>query len=179
MIYAGQFYNNISDALWCQSANNGSNIGLLYYPNGTQVPSFNGNFSLGSILLPAFSNFTITMTWIPPSFTPQTNQGYYQCCRLCEQTFGSSIPLNSISSPYTFAGIDPGTYCIVGLDRIYGREVASLGTGITTTLSSGKLCYILIITIIILFSHYLQHPLHLSVMSLYHQLRQGSDYIMG
>ena len=44
MIYAGQFYvldknnDSIFDALWCQSANNGSNIGLWYYPNGTQVP---------------------------------------------------------------------------------------------------------------------------------------------
>ena len=50
MIYAGQFFDidknsdGISDALWCQSANSGSNIGLWYYPNGTQVPLFNGNF---------------------------------------------------------------------------------------------------------------------------------------
>ena len=46
MIYAGQFFdidkNNdgINDALWCQSANNGSDIGLWYYPNGTQIPLF-------------------------------------------------------------------------------------------------------------------------------------------
>ena len=50
MIYAGQFFDvdknrdNISDALWCQSANSGSNVGLWYYPNGTQVPLFDGNF---------------------------------------------------------------------------------------------------------------------------------------
>ena len=50
MIYAGQLYdvdkNNDStiDVLWCQSANNGSDIGLWYYPNGTQVPLFTGNF---------------------------------------------------------------------------------------------------------------------------------------
>ena len=50
MIYAGQFFSSdrnndgIYDFLWCQSANNGSNIGLWYYPNGTQVPLFNGNF---------------------------------------------------------------------------------------------------------------------------------------
>ena len=54
MIYGGQFYdvdrNNDStnDALWCQSANNGSNIGLWYYPDGTQIPLFTGNFGIGS-----------------------------------------------------------------------------------------------------------------------------------
>ena len=53
MIYGGQFYaldkNNdgTNDALWCQSANNGSNIGLWYYPNGTQVPLFDGTFEDG------------------------------------------------------------------------------------------------------------------------------------
>ena len=47
IIYAGQFHNGdrngdgTDDYLWCQSANNGSNIGLWYYPNGTQVPLFN------------------------------------------------------------------------------------------------------------------------------------------
>ena len=113
------------------------------------------------------------MTWIPPSFTPQTYQGYRQCCRQCNQTFGPTILSNSsISSPYTFTGIDPGTYCFVGLNGIYGNNTIVLGAENTTTLSSGKLCYIIIFTIIMSFSHYLQHPLHLSVISLYHQLRQ-------
>ena len=55
MIYAGQFYDidqdddsqGINDALWCQSANSGSDIGVWYYPNGTQVPLFTGNFTEG------------------------------------------------------------------------------------------------------------------------------------
>ena len=53
MIYAGQFFdvdqNNdgTNDALWCQSANNGSDIGVWYYPNDTQVPLFTGNFTDG------------------------------------------------------------------------------------------------------------------------------------
>ena len=46
MIKANDFYdvdqnndhNNINDALWCQSANNSTNIGVWYYPNGSQVP---------------------------------------------------------------------------------------------------------------------------------------------
>ena len=114
------------------------------------------------------------MTWTGPSFAPPTYQGFHQCRRQCEQTLGLTIFTNSsISSPYTFTGIDPGTYCIIGLNGIYGNEPANLGNRITTTLSSGKLCYIIISTIIILLSHYLQHPLHLSVISLSHQLRQG------
>ena len=79
------------------------------------------------------------MTWTLP-FVPQTYQGYRHCRRLCEMKFGSNVPSNSsISSPYTFTGIDPGTYCIVGLNGIYGSEPASLSTGIGNTLSSGKL----------------------------------------
>ena len=97
------------------------------------------------------TNTTITMTWTPPSFAPQTYQGYRQCRRLCEQTFDPTIFFDSTSSPYTFTGIDPGTYCIVGLNGIYGSDVISLSVSsrVTTTLSSGK--YILIFIIIMLF----------------------------
>ena len=84
------------------------------------------------------TNTTITMTWTLPSFAPQIYQCYYQCRRLCEQSFGPGIHFDSISSPYTITGIDPGTYCIVGLIGIYGNEPAGLGTRIATTLSSGK-----------------------------------------
>ena len=63
MIYAGQFYdihlnndsNNINDALWCQSANSGSDIGVWYYPNGTQVLLFTGAFDDSSAKSPLFS----------------------------------------------------------------------------------------------------------------------------
>ena len=114
------------------------------------------------------------MIWISPSFAPPSYyNGFRQCHRLCEQTLRPIIHTNSsISSPYTFTGIDPGTYCIVGLNGIYDSDTIVLGAENTTTLSSGKLCCILIFTIIVLFSYYLQHPLHLSVISLYHQLRQ-------
>ena len=53
MIYAGQFYNidqnkdGTNDALWCQSANNGSNIGLWYYPDSNKVPLYSGKFEDG------------------------------------------------------------------------------------------------------------------------------------
>ena len=62
MIYATQFYNvdqnhdpnNTNDALWCQSANNSTN-GVWYYPNGTEVPLFDGDFTDASAPSPVFS----------------------------------------------------------------------------------------------------------------------------
>ena len=93
------------------------------------------------ILTLTSTNTTITMTWTSSSFTPQAYKGFYLCRRLCEQTLGPTIHTNSsISSPYSFTGIDPGTYCIVGLNGKYGIDQYGLGTGIITTLSSfGKL----------------------------------------
>ena len=85
------------------------------------------------------TNTTITMTWTL-SFVPQAYQGYRQCHRLCKQTFGPTILTNSsISSPYTFTGIDPGTYCIVGLNGTYGINEVCLDTRNTTTLLTGKI----------------------------------------
>jgi hypothetical protein len=62
MIQGSQFYdvdiiNNdgVNDALYCQSANNSSNIGVWYYPNGTQVPLFTGGFLDSSAPNPIFS----------------------------------------------------------------------------------------------------------------------------
>ena len=61
LIHGGQFYDTdlnsdgVNDALWCQSANNGSDIGLWYYPNGTQVPLFAGDFKDNSAPIPVFS----------------------------------------------------------------------------------------------------------------------------
>ena len=61
IMYAGQFYyvyqngDGTDDDLWCQSANDGSNIGLFYYPNGTQVPLFTGKFSHSNISHSIFS----------------------------------------------------------------------------------------------------------------------------
>ena len=61
MIYAGEFFDvnqngdGTTDGLWCQSANNDSNIGLWYYPNGNQVPLFTGAFDDSSAPSPVFS----------------------------------------------------------------------------------------------------------------------------
>ena len=112
------------------------------------------------------TNTTITITRTSPSFAPQTYQGYCQCCRLCEQTLGPTILSNSsILSPYTFTGIGPGTYCIVGINGTCGIDQVYLDTRNTTTLSSGKVHIIHPhIDNIMLFSHYLQHLLHLLVI---------------
>ena len=63
MIKANDFYdvdqnkdlNNINDALWCQSANTGSNIGVWYYPNGNQVPLTTKTFDNHTNPSPVFS----------------------------------------------------------------------------------------------------------------------------
>ena len=63
MIRANQFYNadqdndpnNTIDALWCQSASTSFNIGVWYYPDGTEVPLFDGDFTDPSAPSPVFS----------------------------------------------------------------------------------------------------------------------------
>lgn len=61
MIYASQFHDTdfsgdvFNDALYCQSANNGSDIGVWYYPNGTQVPLFAGPIHNNLASRPLFS----------------------------------------------------------------------------------------------------------------------------
>ena len=61
IIKAGQFYDvdqdndTITDALWCQSANSSSNIGVWYYPDGNEVSLFDGDFTDSSAPSPVFS----------------------------------------------------------------------------------------------------------------------------
>ena len=86
MIYGGQFTHvdknsdDIVDALWCQSANNGSDIGLWYYPNGTQVPLFTGNFGINNNApSPLFSKrFTGQIALARNRGLPK-NEGLYTC----------------------------------------------------------------------------------------------------
>ena len=84
MIYAGQFYNddsdNTVDALWCQSANNGSDIGLWYYPNGTQVPLFTGNFDINNAApSPVFSKRLTGQIALARKASILGNEGLYTC----------------------------------------------------------------------------------------------------
>ena len=83
MIYAGQFYtfddngDGIFDALWCQSANNGSDIGLWYYPDGTQVPLHSG--SLYSVPSPIFSKRFTGQIALGRSLGLLGYEGLYTC----------------------------------------------------------------------------------------------------
>ena len=55
MIPANYFFdidknnNNLNDGLWCQSARNESNIGVWYYPNGSQVSAIDDSSPLHSV----------------------------------------------------------------------------------------------------------------------------------
>ena len=61
MIYGRLFHDSdvnddgTLDALWCQSANSGTDIGVWYYPNGTQVLLFTGEFGNDSVPSPIYS----------------------------------------------------------------------------------------------------------------------------
>ena len=87
MIYGGQFYNidknndvsNVNDALWCQSANNGFDIGLWYYPDGTQVPLFNGAFDNSSAPSPIFSKRFTGQIALARNGGLQGYEGLYTC----------------------------------------------------------------------------------------------------
>ena len=153
-ITSGLSYGDTYDFFIVSYGSEGSTVLPSYHSNTTtltfsseylneNVKLNNINYFLLGIPFVTFmitsTNTTITMTWTSPLFAPQTYQGYRQCRRLCEQNFGPNILSNSISSPYIFIGIDPGIYCIVGLNGIYGSELAGLGTRIATTLSSGKI----------------------------------------
>ena len=85
MIYAGQFYNTdlnsdgTNDALWCQSANDDSDIGLWYYPNGTQVPLFNRTFDDSNIPRPIFSKRFTGQIALARSRGLSGYEGLYTC----------------------------------------------------------------------------------------------------
>uniref|UniRef100_A0A1X7SR05 Fibronectin type-III domain-containing protein n=1 Tax=Amphimedon queenslandica TaxID=400682 RepID=A0A1X7SR05_AMPQE len=87
MIYAGQFYdkdedndaNDTTDALWCQSANNVTNIGVWYYPNGTEVPLFDGEFGDPSAPSPLFSKRFSGQIALARSDGLSGYEGLYKC----------------------------------------------------------------------------------------------------
>ena len=88
MIYASQFYdadqnndvNDITDALWCQSANvSRSNIGVWYYPNGTEVPLFDGNFGNTSAPSPVYSRRFFGQIALARNGGLSGYEGLYKC----------------------------------------------------------------------------------------------------
>uniref|UniRef100_A0A1X7TGW4 Ig-like domain-containing protein n=1 Tax=Amphimedon queenslandica TaxID=400682 RepID=A0A1X7TGW4_AMPQE len=87
MIYASQFYdqnednddNDINDALWCQSANGVTNIGVWYYPNGTEVPLFDGPIDDSSAPSPVFSKRFSGQIALARSGGLSGYEGLYKC----------------------------------------------------------------------------------------------------
>ena len=86
IIYAGQFFDidkntdGNNDALWCQSANSGSDIGLWYYPNNTQVPLFTGDFgSNNGAPSPLFSKRFTGQIALARKAGLSANEGLYSC----------------------------------------------------------------------------------------------------
>ena len=87
MIKAGEFYNvnrnkdpsGINDALWCQSANNITNIGVWYYPNGTEVPLFDGDFTDESAPSPVFSKRFSGQIALARRAGLGNHEGLYKC----------------------------------------------------------------------------------------------------
>ena len=83
MIYAGQFFavdeniDGTDDALWCQSANNSSDIGLWYYPNGTQVFLHTGSFESGPS--PIFSKRSTGQIALARKAGLSSYEGLYTC----------------------------------------------------------------------------------------------------
>ena len=65
--------------MWCQSANNGSDIGLWYYPNGTQVPLFTGLFDDSNIPHPIFSKRFTGQIALARSIGLSGYEGLYTC----------------------------------------------------------------------------------------------------
>ena len=86
-VKGGQFYNSdrtmdgVNDALWCQSANNVTNIGVWYYPNGTEVPLFSGPLNSSLAPSPVFSKrFSGQIALVRRGRIDGSNvQGLYQC----------------------------------------------------------------------------------------------------
>ena len=80
MIYAGQFFDGDAnndgtfDDLWCQSANNGPNIGQWYYPDGTVVPF--GNFDAQ---IPTYSKRFPGQIALARKFGLSGYEGLYTC----------------------------------------------------------------------------------------------------
>ena len=115
MIYASQFYNldqnndpsNINDALWCQSANNVTNIGVWYYPNGTEVPLFDGAFDEQSgVPQPVFSKRFRGQIALARSAGLSGYEGLYKCIIPDENGVNQTLVVGAYTdSGYNYNGM--------------------------------------------------------------------------
>ena len=85
MIRSSQFDNTdnnndgIVDVLWCQSAKHSYNIGLWYFPNGSQVSVFTGSFDDTSAPSPVFSKLFTGQIALARKTGLAGHEGLYQC----------------------------------------------------------------------------------------------------
>ena len=77
--YTDNNNDGIVDALWCQSANHSYNIGPWYFPNGSQVPVFTGNFNDTSVPSPVFSKQFMGQSALTRKTGLVGHEGLYQC----------------------------------------------------------------------------------------------------
>ena len=84
MIYAGQFfdirvYGLINNALWCQSARSTTTDSYWYYPNGRQVPIFDGPFGDRSAPSPIYVKRFPGRIALARKSGIAGYEGYYKC----------------------------------------------------------------------------------------------------
>ena len=115
MIRGNQFYrndqdndpNDTIDALWCQSANDGSNIGVWYYPDGTEVPLFDGDFTNPSAPSPVFSKRFSGQIALARRAGLAGYEGLYKCIIPDENGMNQSLVVGT----YTVRGYNVNSEC--------------------------------------------------------------------
>ena len=115
MIRANEFYNtalqndpnNINDALWCQSASTSPNIGVWYYPNGTEVPLFDGDFTDASAPSPVFSKRFSGQIALARRAGLAGYEGLYKCIISDENGVDQSLVVGA----YTVKGYNTNSEC--------------------------------------------------------------------
>ena len=84
IIHGGQFYDiddnndSIVDALWCQSSDPQA-VGVWYYPNGTQIPFFDGEFGNMSAPRPLFAKVLEGQVALARRAGLADYEGLYRC----------------------------------------------------------------------------------------------------
>ena len=115
MIQGPQFYNddqnddpnNTNDALWCQSANTSPNIGKWYYPDGTEVPLFDGDFNNKSAPSPVFSKRFSGQIALARRGGLAGYEGLYKCVIPDENEMDQSLVVGA----YTKGGYNANSEC--------------------------------------------------------------------
>ena len=119
MISASQFHDTNShgsrtnDGVWCQSANNGSTIGVWYLPNGTQVPTEDID---GGNDFPLQAYYATGQVGLLRDLGIQYHQGLYTCIIADENGINQTL----VIAAYRVTEFESaGMYLIVDIDMIY------------------------------------------------------------